>query len=146
MAGIEHTGMSVSNLERSIRFYTEVMGLALVRTINPSDDPKLGEVVGLKNCVARIAHLESEGGMLELFEYGRPKGRPAPADRNQADIGFSHIGFSSRDARAEYRRLLDCGVDVIHEPVEFRPNVWIFYFRGPDDEVCEIRERPIPQE
>ena len=146
MAVIEHAGLSVADLERSIEFYTEVMGLTLVRTIDTSGDSRLGEVVGLENCVARIAHLESEGGMLEHFGYKRPKGKPVPVDRNQSDLGFSHIGFSSKDARTEYRRLAGRGVEVMHTPVEFRPDVWIFYFRGPDGEVCEIRETPIPQE
>jgi hypothetical protein len=31
-------------------------------------------------------------------------------------------------------------VRFLGKPVEFRPGVWIFYFFGPDGEVCEMRQ------
>lgn len=138
--GLEHVGLSVSDLDRSLAFYRDVLGFEVERIIEPSADLPLGEVVGMPGCLARIAHLQSEKGMLELFEYQRPRGRSIPEDRTQADKGFIHIGFTSADARAEYRELKEQGVRFISEPVEFRPGVWIFYFYGPDGEVCEMRQ------
>jgi catechol 2,3-dioxygenase-like lactoylglutathione lyase family enzyme len=78
--------------------------------------------------------------MLEIFEYHDPRGRPIPSDRTQADLGFIHIGLRSSNARADHARLEGKGVRFINEPVEFRPGVWIAYFRGPDGEVCELRQ------
>ena len=78
--------------------------------------------------------------MIELFEYRDPKGNPIPVDRKQADIGIIHMGLTSSDARADYKRLKEHGVRFVSEPVEFRPGVWIFYFYGPDGEVCELRQ------
>ena len=53
-----------------------------------------------------------------------------------------HLGFTSLDVRAEYSRLRKMGVTFFGEPLEFRPDVWIVYFYGPDGEVCELRETP----
>ena len=78
--------------------------------------------------------------MLELFEYQGPRGRAIPQDRTQADQGFIHIGLRSTDTRADHDRLKGRGVQFLHEPIEFRPGVWIAYFRGPDGEVCELRQ------
>ncbi|MGC9342745.1 MAG: VOC family protein, partial [Bacteroidales bacterium] len=58
----------------------------------------------------------------------------------QADHGFIHAGFTSTDVRKDYKKMKLNGVEFISSPVEFRPGVWICYFRGPDGEVCEIRE------
>lgn len=138
--GIEHAGLSVSDLERSIAFYRDIMGLEVIRVLEPSDGLPLDKVVGLPGCKARIAHLQSENAMLELFEYQEPKGRPIPQDHTQADNGFIHIGFTSTDARADYKVMQEKGVQFVGEPVEIRPGVWIFYFYGPDGEVCEMRQ------
>ncbi len=138
--GLEHVGLSVLDLDRSLEFYRDVLGFEVERIIEPSADLPLGDVVGMPGCLARIAHLHSEKGMLELFEYQKPRGRAITEDRTQADNGFIHIGFSSEDARAEYRELKQKGVRFMSEPVEFRPGVWIFYFYGPDGEVCEMRQ------
>ena len=78
--------------------------------------------------------------MLELFEYKKPRGKIIPYDFNQADNGFVHAGFRSSDARNDYLKLKNDGVDFISEPVEFRKDVWICYFHGPDHEICELRE------
>ena len=137
---VEHVGLSVSNLERSIGFYRDHLGLQLLRIIEADPALPLGRVVGLPGCLARIAHLTKGQGMLELFEYQRPRGRPIPADRCQCDHGLIHIGFSSTDVRADHQRLSSAGVRFVSDPVEFRPGVWIAYFYGPDGEVCELRQ------
>jgi len=80
--------------------------------------------------------------MLELFEYTEPRGRGSPEDRSQADLGYIHAGFTSTDVRGDYAALSERGVAFIGEPVEFRPGVWIVYFRGPDGETCELRQAP----
>ena len=138
--GIEHVGLSVSNLERSIEFYCKNLNCEVIRIIEANTNPLLGKVVGMPDCVARIAHLKSGPNMLELFEYGTPRGKEIPVDENQSDNGFSHAGFRSSDVRNDYLKLKNEGVDFISEPVEFRKDVWICYFHGPDREVCELRE------
>jgi catechol 2,3-dioxygenase-like lactoylglutathione lyase family enzyme len=135
---LEHTGLSVSDLDRSIAFYRDLLGLRLGRVIEPDSNSKLGEIVGLPGCLARIAHLGSEKGMLELFEYRKPRGRLRR--RNQADLGFSHVGFATDDIRAEYDRLRQAGVSFLSAPVEFRTGAWVVYFRGPDGEIGELRQ------
>ena len=91
--GIEHVGLSVADLDRSLAFYRDLLGLKVVRIIEDNPQAKLGEIVGMPGAIARIAHLESAGSMLELFEYQNPLGKEIPKDRTQADHGFIHIGF-----------------------------------------------------
>jgi len=78
--GLEHVALSVSDLDRSIVFYRDIIGLELVRVFKYGPDSKLGDIAGMPCCTARIAHLTSGGQMLELIEYKNPKGRPVPDD------------------------------------------------------------------
>ena len=142
IAGLEHVGLSVSDLDRSIAFYRDVIGFTVLRVIDSPPAMRLGEVVGLPGASARIAHMGTGKAMLELFEYRDPRGRPIPVDRTQADNGFIHVGITSTDTRADWERLRKAGVSFISAPVEYRPGVWIAYFRGPDGEVCELRQAP----
>jgi catechol 2,3-dioxygenase-like lactoylglutathione lyase family enzyme len=137
---LEHVGLSVADLERSITFYRDVIGFTLTRIVESPPAMRLGDVVGLPGAAARIAHLVLGGTMLEIFEYQDPRGRPILSDRTQADQGFIHIGLRSSDTREDHARLAARGVRFIHDPIEYRPGVWIAYFRGPDGEVCELRQ------
>jgi catechol 2,3-dioxygenase-like lactoylglutathione lyase family enzyme len=142
---LEHAALSVHDMERSLAFYRDVLGMEVQRFLEPGfGGDKLGVVVGLPHCSARIAHLVMGGFMLELFEYQDPSGNPIPRDATQANHGFSHIGFTSTDVREDYERMRGLGVSFISAPVEFRPGVWIVYFYGPDGEVCELRQAPRP--
>ena len=138
--GVEHVALSVQDLDRSIAFYAGILGMEVVRQIDAGPEMGIGDIVGIPGCSARIAHLESAGFMLELFEYTDPRGNPMDKGRTQADHGFTHLGFTSTDARSDYAELKDAGVEFLSEPVEFRPGVWVVYFSGPDREVCELRQ------
>ena len=140
MLTIAPPALSVAAMDRSLVVYRDLLGLELSRIIEPREDPKLGTITGMPGARARIAHLRLGENMLELFQYMTPCGRPLPKEHRQADHGFIHAGFRSSDVRDDYRRLREKGVHFISEPVEFRPGVWVVYFRGPDGEVCELRQ------
>jgi catechol 2,3-dioxygenase-like lactoylglutathione lyase family enzyme len=140
ITNIDHVALSVASLDRSIAFYRDIIGFEVVRILECGPEMKLGDVNGMPGSTARIAHLTLGDNMLELFEYQAPKGKPIPPDRKQADNGLIHFGLASTDARADYDKLKEHGVTFLGEPIEFRPGVWIFYFYGPDGEVCELRE------
>ena len=137
---LEHVALTVSDLERSITFYRDVMGLILKRVVEAPPEKRLGDINGLPGCSARIAHLYSGDFMLELFEFLHPKGDPTPRKRTQADVGLVHIGFRTSNIHADSAELKELGVELFGDPVEFRPGVWVVYFFGPDGEVCELRQ------
>jgi catechol 2,3-dioxygenase-like lactoylglutathione lyase family enzyme len=137
---LDHAGLSVTNLDASLAFYRDNFGMEVERILEPAPERDLGKVNGIPGSKARIAHLRKGEAMLELFEYLDPRGLPLSPSRTQADIGFIHAGFSSTDVRADYLTLKEKGVQFLGEPVEFRPTVWVVYFRGPDGEVGELRQ------
>lgn len=127
-------------MDRSVAFYRDVLGFRVRRILEPREDPRLGVITGMPGARARIAHLVMGNNMLELFEYIEPSAKSLARDRSQADKGFIHMGVRSDDVRGDYVRLRERGVEFISEPIEFRPGVWVVYFRGPDGEVVELRQ------
>ncbi|RLV55790.1 VOC family protein [Aeromicrobium phragmitis] len=79
------------DLERSQRFYRDVLGLAVYREFGPPDRPGVVFFLG--------------SGLLEVSGRGEPAGPPN-----------LDLWLQVRDVRAEYARLRDLGVEVLREP------------------------------
>jgi len=138
-AVFQHVALSVSNLEQSVVFYTQIFGFSIVLEMNFLDEV-IGRIIGYPGATCRMVQMESEGRMLELFEYSRPKGQPIPSERNQADIGFSHICFIVDDIDTVKQRLLKQGQGLLGDRVEVRPGIFVQYCLGPDRETIELKE------
>jgi len=136
-----HVGLGVSNMESSLEFYRDFLGMEVLMELDVIDD-RIGRVIGVQNAKCKIAHLQLGDGILELFEYSKPKGQNKAQNVNQYDQGLIHIGFEIDGFHDHIKQLEQKGIQLLGEPVEFRPGVWVVYFYGPDGEVIEFRQRP----
>jgi catechol 2,3-dioxygenase-like lactoylglutathione lyase family enzyme len=136
-----HVGLGVADMERSLKFYRDFMGMEVLMELDINDD-RIGRVIGVKGAACKITHLQLGDGILELFEYTNPKGQNRAQTMNQYDKGLIHIGFEVDGFHNHIKQLEQKGIKLLGEPVEFRPDVWVAYFYGPDGEVCEIRQKP----
>jgi lactoylglutathione lyase len=141
-----HTGLTVSDLDRSVAFYRDLLGLELVRQWD-SSQPYLRTIVAYPDAELRIALLRvpaATGGPgghhVELLEYRRPRGQRG--DPNTYNPGNGHIAFRVDDLDAAYTELTAKGVRFKSAPVEITsgPNrggkaVYLF---DPDDITLEL--------
>ena len=135
---MDHTAISVKDMEKAIAFYRDVIGMEKV--FDRTFDAPLAKLIGVEGTEARVVHMKMGEAMVELFDYKHPKGREPRPDHQQSDFGLTHIGFMVEDFQATLQHLIDNGVELLGEPVEFRPGVFVAYFRGVENEVCEIKE------
>ena len=135
-----HVGLGVSNMERSLEFYRDYLGMEVLMELNIADD-RIGKVIGIKDAACQIAHLQLGDAVLELFEYSSPEGKNIANNTRQCDHGLIHIGFEVDDFHTHIKQLEEMDIKFLGETVEFRPGVWIVYFYGPDGEVIEFRQR-----
>ncbi len=120
---IEHVGVRVEDLEQSIAFYTDILGLSLVRR---ESNPDSGLEIGF------IKVGESE---LELLQF-------ADVDRPSPEGVFAHLAFTVEDLDGVVARLREKDVEMISDvPREvFDGQVRVFFFKGPDGETLELWE------
>lgn len=138
---MNHVGISVSNIERSIVFYREMFGMEQDCEVFPFGGPQFSQVMGLENAEGRMCMITGGNVSLELFEFTNP----APARKDPgypvADHGYSHFGFEVDGIEAVYDRLNAAGVRF-HCPVTTFPGgMKATYGRDPDGNVFEILER-----
>ena len=144
---LHHTGYTVSDLDRSVAFYRDVMGLELLAQ-QEKQGGYLAAIVGYPDAHVRMAHLRApaSGHVLELFEYIAPKGE-TPERIEPRDVGTAHLCFLVDDLDAVYRLLVEAGVDTFVSPpvlVDTGINTggYGIYLRDPDGIVLEIFQPP----
>ena len=144
VTAVEAVGMTVSDMERSVAFYTEVLGFepaADVELTGAAYD-RLFDVFPARLHVVRL-RLGAE--QIELTEFVTPRGRPAPPDARSNDHWFQHIAIVVRDMDAAYRRLREHRVAHISPEPQRLPDwnaqaggIRAFYFRDPDGHPLEL--------
>jgi catechol 2,3-dioxygenase-like lactoylglutathione lyase family enzyme len=144
MRAIHHVGITVRDLDASIRFYHDVLGLPIVTEPSPwFDSPGLGPAVGVPGAALRQVCLQLGETIFELLEYRSPPGeRTAPLPSNE--IGASHAAFLVDDIEATMADLEAKGitffspVNVVDEGV-LAGWRWV-YFADPDGYPLELVE------
>ncbi len=74
VSGLHHTGYTVSDLDRSLQFYQDLLGCELLG-IQERNGGYLGAIVGYPDAHVRMAHLRAAGSqhIIELFQYLAPR-------------------------------------------------------------------------
>lgn len=124
---ILHTMLRVGNLERSVRFYTEVLGMRLLRTIDRPEQKYSLAFVGYED--------ESRAAVLELtWNHG--------VEKYELGSGFGHVAIEVADAARACENVRRHGGKVTREagPVKGGSTV-IAFVEDPDGYKIEFIER-----
>lgn len=145
VSGVDHVGLTVTDLDRSVKFYTEILECSIV-VQQEKEGGYLAAIVGYPDAHVKMAHLQPPGSAqrIELFEYCTP--RSAPRDLEPRNVGNAHVCFVVNDLAALYERLVEHGVETLSPPVEVDTGVnkggAALYLRDPDGITLEIFQRP----
>ena len=111
--GFHHTGFTVSDLDRSVVFYRDILGMELLAELE-SSSPVTETILGMPGAHLKVAFLKAGDNMLELIQYLSPEGRTY--DRRTCDVGPCHIAFLVSDIDEAYRTLSAKGVQFKSPP------------------------------
>lgn len=137
LAGVEHVGFTVPDLEEAHRFFVEVIGCEFVYSLGPfqRDDDWMATHMGVhpRTVMRELRFYRcGHGANFEVFQFEAADGQ-APQPRN-SDLGGHHLAFyvNDFDAALEYLRSHD--VEILGEPT-YSSNAskgqrWV-YFRSP---------------
>jgi len=135
---LHHTAISVSDLDLSIHFYCDLLGMTLEWRMDHRRGEVLDRVVGMKEVEISVAMLSGWGGRIELLQYHFPLGQPYPPNKPQCDKGIIHLAFQVEDIDGVYEQLLKHGVKFNAPPQVSRPGVKATYFHDPEGMTIEI--------
>ena len=144
VAGVHHTGLHVSDLDRSVTFYTDVMGLEVL-VEREVQGGYMAELMGYPDTHLKLAFLTAGNNLLELIEYIQPVGRRI--DPTKYNVGTAHVCFHVDDLEGLYARLLEKGASCESGPVAITagPNKGgsAMYLYDPDGIAVELLETPV---
>lgn len=140
MKNIRHVGIVVKDIEKSLAFYRDLLGLKIEKDMLEKG-AYIDKVLGLNNVSVRTVKLSTgDGSLIELLCYRNPVSRNKPrAGIN--DIGCAHVAFTVNDIGKEYRRLVKKGI-IFKSPPRKSPDSYakVAFCRNPDGTFIELVE------
>jgi catechol 2,3-dioxygenase-like lactoylglutathione lyase family enzyme len=140
---VDHTGITVTNLERSLGFWRDVLGFELSH--RPHQTGSLAsEITGVPGAEISIAVLKGYGHKIELLEYLAPSDRKRLVPR-ACDVGSLHVALLVDDLDAVLATIAKSGWKAAGEPQKLSvgPNAGkrVVYVRDFDGTTIEFMEQ-----
>jgi glyoxylase I family protein len=147
---IDHINIVVSDLARSVKFYTEVLGFRKTADVFMEGE-WIESIIGLRGVKGYVAFVEPPGGggpRIELLEYKAPAGVALPENSQANTLGVRHIAFRVDDIQGMAAKLRAAGVKLFSEAIRVPQGVVKFtagektllYFLDPDGVILELAE------
>jgi len=137
-----HVGISVRNLDESVKFYTEVLGMEEGLRVTHKGET-VSRVVAVEDAEVDVCYVTKGQHRLELIEYkNKDQAKLNTAYKSQDDPGLVHIAFIVDDVEATYQKIKNLGYEFNSPPMVTRENgPKIAFFRGPDNVIIELYQK-----
>lgn len=142
----DHTGITVSNLERSLLFWRDVLGFELSHRAHQKG-ALAEQITGIAGAEILIAVVKAPGHKIELLEYRAPADRRKQNELRPCDLGHVHIALTVDNLDAVLQSIAASGWKAAGTPqtLTVGPNAGkrVIYVRDPDGTTIELMQ-PAP--
>jgi catechol 2,3-dioxygenase-like lactoylglutathione lyase family enzyme len=140
MKAIRHIGIVVSDLDKALYFYRDLLGLKIVKDMNETGT-YIDNISALKGVQVRTVKMAAEdGNLIELLCYSS---HPDSPDKKRPinQIGCSHVAFTVENLDEEYNRLAQAGIQF-NAPPQHSPDGYakVTFCMDPDGSHIELVE------
>lgn len=144
VVGTNHTGITVSNLERSLEFWQTVFGFEFSHRAHQSGE-MAEQITGVKGAELELAVVKASGGhKIELLEYLAPADRKKHVDLRPCDVGHVHVALTVENLEPLLQKIAKSGWKAAGKPqtLPTGPNAGkrVIYVRDPDGTTIEFME------
>jgi glyoxylase I family protein len=142
MALIRHIGVTITDVERSLKFYVDALGFKIHKIADESGEC-IDNFSKLKDIdVKTIKMVDPNNNILELLHYrSHPEKPHNNRERRLSEIGCSHFALTVEDLDGLYERLIGQGIEFNY-PIQRSPDnrVKIAFCQDPDGTYIELVE------
>jgi glyoxylase I family protein len=142
--GVGHTGITVSDLGKSVRFYREILGFDVSEPVRATGTI-VERITGVRGAALDVAFVRAPGHFIELLSFVQPAQR-SHSRLEPCDPGFFHLCFKVRKIERVLERVRTGGFEPIGDiqTLESGPaaGMHIVYVRDPDGVCLEFVEEP----
>ncbi len=134
-----HFGIVVSNLEKSLKFYQNLLGLKILKKMNESGSI-LDSILNLENVNVNTVKMSAGNEtLIELLEYKQPIS--GSNSKNVNSLGASHVAFTVYDLEKTYKIMISEGIKFNSPPqTSSDGNVKVTFCYDPDGTPIELVE------
>jgi len=141
---VEAIGITVSDMQRSVKFYSEILGFKKVSDVElyGSEYEQLQGIFGLR---MRVVRMQLGDEFIDLTDYITSGGRSIPENSMSNDLIFQHIAIVVSDMDKAYLQLRNRMVMHVSTAPQTIPasnkaaaGVKAFYFHDPDMHNLEL--------
>jgi len=150
---LDHVAVTVSDLDSSLHFYTNLLGFEEVER-HRLEGQTISAMAGKSNVIMQVVRLatpETPNILLDLQLYIEPPGGVSNAELGMAN--HAHLCYSVSDLEAAHKDLTQKGVEFVSEPVIFDlGEQWdygalkVVFLKDPDGFIIELIELPKKKE
>lgn len=133
-----HVAITVTDFNRTVRFYHDVFGAPVVGVNCDHDPERLRTFFGVESTAPelKIGWIRVPGGAtIEVFEF-RPSGPRQEVQWNRP--GLTHLSFNVRGTTRWHDYLLDKGVEILSAPEQSPKGHTFFFVKDPDGNLIEL--------
>ncbi len=144
ISNIESVGMTVRDMDRSVKFYTGALGFKKISD-NEFAGGQYENLEGVFGIHVRVVRLQLGDESIELTDYLTSGGRSIPEDMHSNDLSFQHIAIVVSDMDRAFARLKQFHVEYVSTAPQTLPSgnvaaagIKAFYFHDPDNHNLEL--------
>ncbi|MFB6092733.1 MAG: VOC family protein [Haloquadratum sp.] len=129
-----HVGITVSDLDRTVSFYRDTLGLDVLSRFSVGG-ASFATGVDVPGASAEFVHLDAGEVRLELVSYD-----PIGDSEGESELdrpGATHVGLTVDDVEAQYEALPD-DVETLSEPQTTESGTTLFFLRDPEGNLVEV--------
>ena len=140
----DHTGITVSNLERSLEFWQNVLGFEFSHRAHQTSE-MASEITGVAGAEIKLAVVKAPNGhKIELLEYLAPADRKKNASLRPCDVGHVHIALTVENLEPLLQNIAASGWKAAGKPrtLTAGPNAGkrVVYVHDPDGTTIEFMQ------
>ncbi len=138
---LTHMGLCVSDLDRSLRFYSDVLGCKEIGRLDLEGEP-VDKLNGMEGVKVRTVYVERDGWRIELIEFLSPDWIGPQAARPMNQLGLTHLSFRVEDLDEACERIEAEGGSLLADTRLDMPGARVIMALDPDGTRLELIEAP----